>query len=48
MKECMYTYHYHRKRAIVRQNRAGHFVLSGILSLAVLYGIYCLSTIVRI
>lgn len=47
MKECMYTYHYHRKRAIVRRNRADHHLLFGILGVATLYGIYCLSTLVR-
>lgn len=48
MKECMYTYHYHRNRAIVRENRMGHRVLFGILGIATLYGAYCLSTFVRV
>jgi len=47
MKECMYTYHYHRNRAIVRPNQTGPRVLFGIIGLAALYGVYCLSTLIR-
>ena len=47
MKECMYTYHYHRKRAIVREKQTGRRVFFGILGIAVLYGAFCLSTLVR-
>ena len=47
MKECMYTYHYHRNRAIVRRNQTGPRVLFGIIGIAALYGVYCLSTLIR-
>ena len=47
VKECMYSYHYHRNRAIVRRDRTGSLVLFGILGIAALYGVYCLSTLVR-
>jgi hypothetical protein len=47
MKEFMYTYHYHRNRAVVRENRTGHHVLFGILGVAVLYSVYCLGTLIR-
>lgn len=45
MKECMYSYHYHRKRAIVRRNPASRFLCFGIIGVALLYGAYCLSTL---
>ena len=47
MKECMYSYHYHRNRAIVRKDRKGSLVLFGLLGLVALYSVYCLSTLVR-
>jgi hypothetical protein len=47
MKDCMYSYHYHRNRAIMRKNQTGNCVLCSLLALVTLYGIYCLSTLVR-
>ena len=45
MKECMYSYHYHRKRAIVRRNPASRLICFSILGIALLYGVYCLSAL---
>ena len=47
MKECMYTYHYYRKRAVVRRDRTGHKVFFWILGVAAIYSVYCLTTLVR-
>jgi len=47
MKECMYSYHYHRNRAILRKKQTGNLVLLGILGLVTIYGLYCLGTLAR-
>lgn len=47
MKDCMYTYHYYRKRAVVKRSRTGSRVVFWILGAAALYGMYCISTLVR-
>ena len=47
MKECMYSYHYHRRRAIIRKDRSGQRILLWVLGLAACYSLYCLSTLVR-
>ena len=45
MKECMYSYHYHRKRAIVQRDQSSRLLCAGIIGVAILYGAYCLSTL---
>ena len=47
MKDCMYTYHYHRNRAVIKRGRDGHRVFFWILGIATVYSVYCLSTLVR-
>ena len=47
MKECMFSYHYNQRRAIVRKDRAGQRILFWVLGVAACYSIYCLSTLVR-
>lgn len=47
MKECMYTYNYHRKRAVMKPGRDGNRVFFWVIGLAAIYGVYCLSTLVR-
>jgi len=47
MKKCMYTYNYHRKRAIIHQDHTSNRILFGILGIAALYGAFCLRTLVR-
>jgi hypothetical protein len=43
MKECMYSYHYHRKRAIIQRDQSPRLICLGILGIVLLYGVYCLS-----
>ena len=45
MKECMYSYHYHRNRAIVQRDQSPRLICLGILCIALLYGVYCLSAL---
>ena len=45
MKECMYSYHYYRKRAIVQRDQSSRLLCFGIIGVALLYGAYCLSTL---
>ncbi|MBV5350401.1 hypothetical protein JZU71_04535 [bacterium] len=47
MKECMYSYHYNQRRAIIRREQSGRRVLFWVLGIVVIYGAYCLSTFVR-
>lgn len=47
MKKCMYTYNYHRNRAIISQNQTSNRILFGIIGVAALYGAFCLRTLVR-
>jgi len=47
MKECMYSYHYNQRRAIVRKDRAGQRILFWVLGVVACYSLYCLSTLVR-
>lgn len=46
MKEHMYSYHYHRKRAIVRRSRSGDFVVLGAIGFAAVFSLYCLGSLV--
>jgi hypothetical protein len=48
MKECMYSYHYNRKRAIIRRSRSGYFVVLGVIGVAAIFSLYCLSSLVRV
>ena len=47
MKECMFSYHYNQRRAIVHKDRAGQRILFWVLGVAACYSLYCLSTLVR-
>lgn len=47
MKECMYSYHYHRRRALVSKGKSGQRLLLLILGFAACYSLYCLSTLIR-
>jgi len=47
MKECMYSYHYNRKRAIIKQNRSGQLIVLGVIGIATIFSLYCLSTLIR-
>ena len=45
MKECMYSYHYHRNRAIIQRDQSASLICRSIIGVALLYGAYCLSTL---
>ncbi len=47
MKECMYSYHYNQRRAIIRKDRSGHRILFWVIGIAVIYGAYCLTSLIR-
>jgi len=47
MKECMYTYHYYRKRAVMKRGRKAHRAFFFIIGAAAIYSVYCLTTLVR-
>ena len=47
MKECMYRYHYNQRRAIIRKDRSGHRILFWVIGITVIYGAYCLTSLIR-
>lgn len=40
MKECMYSYQYHRRRAIMRPNRIAQRIVTLIMGIAVAYSVF--------
>ena len=47
MKECMFSYHYNQRRAIVRKDRAGHRVFFLVIGIVAVFSVYCLTTLLR-
>jgi len=48
MKECMYSYRYNRQRALIKKDRTGQFIFAGVIGIATIFSLYCLSQLVRI
>ena len=47
MKECMFSYHYNQRRAIVRKDRAGQRVFFLVIGIVAVFSVYCLTTLLR-
>ena len=40
MKECMYSYQYHRRRAIMKPSRVAQRIVTLIMCIAVVYSVF--------
>ncbi len=47
MKECMYSYHYHRRRAIIQRDRRSHRAVVFAIGIVAIFSFYCITTLLR-